>query len=164
MDTWIWYSFGSWNHLYHTVPGVHALADRIPTSGPIVVPSSPAWQMLLKIWLKPRCCEFWSPLQAVFFGGLHGVGMLCKGSRCYAAAKRFQKLGGIIEYHMFPNIFVYTLHTVSQSQEDEHQLYKIGMILKFKSRHFSLSQFVKIWSIFIHFYPNQTGSQCGECV
>ena len=70
--------------------------------------------------------------------------MLCKGSRCYAGAKRFQKLGGIIEYHMFPNIFIYTLHTVSQSQEDEHQLYKIGMILKFKSRHFSLSQFVKI--------------------
>lgn len=68
----------------------------------------------------------------------------CKGSRCYAGAKRFQKLGGIIEYHMFPNIFIYTLHTVSQSQEDEHQLYKIGMILKFKSRHFSLSQFVKI--------------------
>ena len=56
----------------------HPLADRIPTSGPIVVPSSPAWQMLLKSWLKPRCYAFWSPLQACFFWGFHGIGMLCK--------------------------------------------------------------------------------------
>lgn len=143
-DTWIWYSFGSWNH-FIIWAGSSCAGRQDPYfwtyCGPLFSSMADAFEDLI----EAKVLRILVATAGSFFWGLHGVGMPpVRVVRCYAAAKRFQKLGGIIEYHMFPNIFIYTLHTVSQSQEDEHQLYKIGMILKFKSRHFSLSQFVKI--------------------